>query len=58
MENDTLVIISPQKRLKTYALSEKDGSVNEIPESENSVNNALAYYQGISYLYKNRPDKI
>jgi phosphoglycerol transferase MdoB-like AlkP superfamily enzyme len=58
LDHSTLVVLSPQKRVKTYSLARTDGSVKEIPPPEDAVRDALAYYQGIDYLSAHKLNRI
>ena len=52
LRNDTLVILSPKKKVQMFSVS-KDGQT-KIPVSSTSgmVNEAIAWYQGASTLFK------
>jgi phosphoglycerol transferase MdoB-like AlkP superfamily enzyme len=58
LEGDRLVVISPQKQVRTYAYDRSVRSLREAAAPEDVVADALAYYQGANYLYKNRLNRI
>ena len=49
-----LVILSPQKRVATYQPNFETGVATEIPASDSLINEAIAWYQGASYSFRNR----
>ena len=49
-----LVILSPQKRVATYQPNFETGVAAEIPASDSLINEAIAWYQGASYSFRNR----
>lgn len=53
IKDNTLLVIGPQKYLACYAFDRKDGSTRAVGPREDLVNDALSYYQGASYVYKN-----
>jgi hypothetical protein len=54
LKDDRLVILEPKKTVKLYSFSREDGNEDEIPPEENYINDAISYYQGTSYIYKNK----
>ena len=54
IKNDTLVILSPQKKINMYKIDFKTGLNQKIGESENLKNEAIAWYQGASFLFNNK----
>lgn len=53
IKNDTLVILSPQKKISMYKTDLSAGINQKIEVSERLRNEAIAWYQGASFLYKN-----
>ncbi len=49
-----LVILSPQKKVATYQPNFETGVAAEIPASDSLINEAIAWYQGASYSFRNR----
>jgi phosphoglycerol transferase MdoB-like AlkP superfamily enzyme len=49
-----LVILSPQKKMATYQPDFETGAAVEIPGSDSLANEAIAWYQGASYVFKKR----
>ena len=58
IQGDTLVVLGPQQYLKTYTIDRKTGAAVEETPREETVDNAIAYFQGASYFYTNRLDRI
>ena len=52
LKDGKLVILSPQKKIKSYKPDMVSGAVTLINKSDSLVNEAIAWYQGASYLYK------
>lgn len=53
IKNDTLVILSPQQKIETFKIDFITGAANKISASERLNNEAIAWYQGASWLFKN-----
>lgn len=58
IQGDTLVVLGPQKYMKTFALDRKSGAAVEAGPREKSLKAALAYFQGANYFYANRLNRI
>lgn len=58
LEEDRLVVISPQKQVRAYAYNWRDGSETPVAGAEEAVADALAYYQGANYLYTHRLNRV
>ena len=52
LKDGKLVILSPQRKAKMYKPDIQTGAVTEISRSDSLVNEAIAWYQGASYLFK------
>jgi hypothetical protein len=54
MENDKLVILSPQQKVEAYLYNKTQNQ--QIPKifSDQYINKAVANYQTAYYLYKNQ----
>ena len=57
LKNDTLVILSPQKKVNMYKTDLLTGTNKKIALSEHLKNEAIAWYQGASFLFKNNSYK-
>ena len=57
IKDSKLVILSPQQKVKMYKPDFLTGTAGLIPNSDSLVNEAIAWYQGASYLFKNRKYK-
>ncbi len=53
-----LVVLGPQKYLKSFTIDLKSGAAAESAPSEELVADALGYFQGASYLYRNRLNRV
>ena len=52
IKDGKLVILSPQQKVKMYKPDFLTGTAGLIPNSDSLVNEAIAWYQGASYLFK------
>lgn len=53
MKNDSLVILSPQRKIETLLYDKSTNGQQQQKMSQNIVNEAIAYYQTAYYLYIN-----
>ncbi|MFN8247572.1 MAG: sulfatase-like hydrolase/transferase [Ferruginibacter sp.] len=53
IKHDTLVILSPQKKVAMYKTDLQTGQSKKINPHQNLVNEAIAWYQGASFLFNN-----
>ncbi len=53
IKSDTLVILSPQQKIATYKIHFNIGSAEKIAENKTLSKEAIAWYQGASWLFKN-----
>jgi len=53
LKDGKLVILSPQQKAKMYKPDILTGAMTEISRSDSLVNEAIAWYQGASYLFRN-----
>ncbi len=53
LKDGKLVILSPQQKIKAYKPDFLTGSVIGINQPDTLTNEAIAWYQGASFLYKN-----
>jgi phosphoglycerol transferase MdoB-like AlkP superfamily enzyme len=51
LKNDTLVVLSPKKRVAMYKVNIQTNVSTPIPLETNKVNEAISWYQGASFLY-------
>lgn len=58
IKDDTLLVMGPQKYIVCYAFDRKDGTTRIAKPRESLVSDALSYYQGGSYVYKNGLNRI
>jgi phosphoglycerol transferase MdoB-like AlkP superfamily enzyme len=54
VKHDTLVILSPQKKISIFKVDFATGAATKIQMSETLKNEAIAWYQGASYLFNSR----
>lgn len=54
IKNDTLVILSPHQKISMYKIDFTTGTNTKIPLNKNLENEAIAWYQGASYLFNNK----
>lgn len=54
VKNNKMVLLSPVKKVEMFAVNFADGSSKKIPLEDSLVNEAIAYYQSASYLFKNK----
>lgn len=54
VKNNKMVLMSPVKKVKMYAVNFADGSSKKISLEDSLVKEAVAYYQTAGYLFKNR----
>jgi len=53
IRNNKLVILSPQKKIETMAPNFVSGAANRTSPDQALINEAIAWYQGANFLYKN-----
>ena len=53
IKGDTLIVLSPQKKVKMYSSDFLTGANTLITGSKNLINEAIAWYQVASFQYKN-----
>jgi len=58
IKGDTLVVLGPQKSLKSFTIDLKSGAAIESAPREELVADALGYFQGANYIYMNRLNRI
>jgi phosphoglycerol transferase MdoB-like AlkP superfamily enzyme len=58
LTGDRLLVVGPKRRLDSYAVARLDGSAREIKPREQDVADTLSYFQGASYIYKNRLNRL
>lgn len=54
IEGDRLLVLAPRKKAEYYSFDRDSGKTVETPADSNLLMNALAYYQGSAYAFKNR----
>jgi phosphoglycerol transferase MdoB-like AlkP superfamily enzyme len=54
MKGKKLLILEPKKGVGFYQFDRKDGKTNELKLQDDYLLDALGYYQGVNYMYKNR----
>ncbi|NTW57588.1 MAG: LTA synthase family protein [Nitrospirae bacterium] len=55
---DRLLVVGPKKRLDSYVVARADGSEREAKPREEDVADTMSYFQGASYIYKNRLNRF
>jgi phosphoglycerol transferase MdoB-like AlkP superfamily enzyme len=58
LEGDRLVVLGPQKYLKSFSVDPATGRAVETLPREATLNAAIAYFQGASYFYTNRSNRL
>ncbi|MGG9961737.1 LTA synthase family protein [Ferruginibacter sp. SUN106] len=53
IKDGKLVILSPQKKIETFTPNFTSGAAAKIAPDQALINEAIAWYQGANYLYKN-----
>ncbi|MEO6718826.1 MAG: sulfatase-like hydrolase/transferase [Ferruginibacter sp.] len=53
LRDNKIVILSPHKKIETYRPDFNTGTGTKAPASDNLVSEAIAWYEGASYLFKN-----
>ncbi len=53
LQQDTMVVLSAQKKVKMYKVNFKSGTAAEIESQNQYVQEAIAWYQSAYFLYKN-----
>lgn len=54
LKGDKLLVLSPKKEISFYTCNLLEGKTSEIPLQDMYLQDALGYYQGTNYLFKNR----
>ncbi len=57
LKGDKMVILSPKKIVELYEFDRRDGKTMKLEPRDNYILEALGYYQGANYLYKNKLDR-
>ncbi len=52
VRGDKMVVLSPQKKVEMFKVNFNTGAEEKIPVDTSLLNEAIAYYQTASYLYK------
>ena len=58
LEDGRLLVLSPKKGVACYRFDIRSGETKEIPLQEELLRDAVGFYQGTNYLYKNRLDRF
>lgn len=58
IEDDRLVVLGPQRQAAMYRFDRASGEARPVPLEEHYLMDMLAYYQGASYLYKHRLNRL
>ncbi|ABQ25820.1 LTA synthase family protein [Geotalea uraniireducens] len=58
IEGDKLLVLGPKKEAEYFSFSRQDGKTTEIKPQDGLLLDALAYYQGTNYIYKNRLNRL
>ena len=57
IKNDRLTILSPQQKATSYKIDRLTGTIKSEKVDEESLNEAVTYYQSASFMQKNRLNK-
>jgi phosphoglycerol transferase MdoB-like AlkP superfamily enzyme len=57
MKDDKLVILDPKQKIEYYQFNRVNGKTEAVQLPANYLLDALAYYQGTTYLYKHKLDR-
>ena len=57
LKSDTLVVLMPNKIINSYKVDFKTFAAHKINNESYLINEAIAWYQTASYLYKNQKYK-
>ncbi len=58
LQGNSLVVLGPQKYLRSYTVDQSTGAVTAVPATGPAVDAAIAYFQGASYFYTNRSNRL
>jgi phosphoglycerol transferase MdoB-like AlkP superfamily enzyme len=58
IEGDRLLVLGPKKEAGFYSFNRQDGKTKEIKAQDDLLMDGLGYYQGASYIYKNRLNRL
>ncbi len=57
IKNNQLTILSPQQKVTSYKIDRHSGAIDRQTPDEESLNNAVMYYQSASYVHKEQLNK-
>lgn len=58
IKNDTMAVLYPQQKTEAFKIDYKTGEGKKIPLSGDLLNEAVAWYQGASFLFNNNGYKL
>lgn len=58
IEGDRLLVLGPQKEATLSRFNRQTGAISPLPMDEGLLQEALAWYQGANYIYKNRLNRL
>ena len=58
IQGDKLLVLGPKKAADYFTFVRKDGATAVIEPQEDLLMNALGYFQGMNYIYKNRLNRL
>ncbi|MDA8245038.1 MAG: hypothetical protein M0025_13080, partial [Elusimicrobia bacterium] len=58
LKEGKLAVLGPKKYLKTYKWDEATSGLTPDPSDSDLGEEAIAFYQGANFLYKNRLDRL
>jgi phosphoglycerol transferase MdoB-like AlkP superfamily enzyme len=58
IEDGRLLVLSPKRGVACYRFDIRSGETREMPRQESLLRDAVGFYQGTNYLYKNRLDRF
>ncbi len=58
LKDGRLAVLGPKKYMKTYKWDEPGRTITEVPDDKALEDEAVSFYQGANYVYKNRLDRL
>jgi phosphoglycerol transferase MdoB-like AlkP superfamily enzyme len=58
IKNNKMVILLPRQKVETYSVDFLTGKNTPLPSDSSLINDAIAWYNGASYLFKEKKYKI
>ncbi len=58
IEGDKLLVLGPKREADFFSFTREDGNTTSIKPQDGLLLDALGYYQGANYIYKNRLNRL